>query len=190
MFFERPEIGRRAVVLQVSFKRDFANKDITDSLDECVDLARTAGVDVVEVVTASRTAPHPRSYIGEGKLVELGDRLAEHGADLLLVNHELSAGQQRNLEQSLNCRVMTRTELILCIFAEHARTYEGQLQVELAQLKHVQTRLVRGWTHLDRQKGGINLRGVGETQLELDQRMLGERMKAVQKKLGAAPSFF
>ncbi|MCZ6641166.1 MAG: GTPase HflX [Gammaproteobacteria bacterium] len=183
MFFERPETGRRAILLQVNFKSDVASFAVTDSPDECVDLARTAGVDVVEVVTASRTAPHRRSYVGEGKLNELGNRLAELGADLLLVNHELSAGQQRNLEESLKCRVMTRTELILYIFSEHARTYEGQLQVELAQLKHAQTRLVRGWTHLDRQKGGINLRGVGETQLELDQRMLGERMKAVQKKL-------
>ena len=191
MFFERPDavheaaLGRKAVLLQVNFKGDFANRDITDSLDECTDLARTAGVDVVEVVTASRMTPHPRSYVGEGKVAELGRRLAEHEADLLVINHELSAGQQRNLEQSLSCRVMTRTELILWIFSEHARTYEGQLQVELAQLKHAQTRLVRGWTHLDRQKGGTNLRGVGETQLELDQRMLGERMKAVQKKLVA-----
>ncbi|TDJ40248.1 MAG: GTPase HflX [Gammaproteobacteria bacterium] len=191
MFFERPEavrgalLGRMAVILQVNFKSEFGKKAITDSLDECADLARTAGVHVAEVVTASRVAPHPRSYVGEGKLIELGDRLTDHGADLLLVNHELSAGQQRNLEQCLSCRVMTRTELILSIFAEHARTYEGQLQVELAQLKHAQTRLVRGWTHLDRQKGGINLRGAGETQLELDQRMLGERLKAVQKKLGA-----
>ncbi len=191
MFFDRPQpvdkvvLSRRAVLLQVNFKSDFASKSRTDSLDECSDLARTAGVDVVEVVTASRTTPHPRSYVGEGKVAELGRHLAEHKADLLVVNHELSAGQQRNLEQSLSCRVMTRTELILGIFSEHARTYEGQLQVELAQLKHAQTRLVRGWTHLDRQKGGINLRGVGETQLELDQRMLGERMKAVQKKLAA-----
>ncbi|MCZ6617427.1 MAG: GTPase HflX [Gammaproteobacteria bacterium] len=184
MFFERPDAGRKAVLLQVNFKSDFARKAMTDSADECGDLARTAGVDVAEIVTASRTAPHRRSYVGEGKLVELGSRLAAHGADLLVVNHELSATQQRNLEQALCCRVMTRTELILCIFAEHARSYEGQLQVELAQLKHAQTRLVRGWTHLDRQKGGINLRGVGETQLELDQRMLSERMKAVQKKLG------
>ena len=183
MFFERPEKGRRAILLQVNFKSDMASFAVTDSPRECVDLARTAGVEVVETVTASRTKPHRRSYVGEGKLIELGNRLAALEADLLLVNHELSASQQRNLEQSLSCRVMTRTELILCIFAEHARTYEGQLQVELAQLKHAQTRLVRGWTHLDRQKGGINLRGVGETQLELDQRMLGERMKTVRKKL-------
>ena len=102
-------------------------------------------------------------------------------ADLLIVNHELGAGQQRNLEQrTAKCRVISRTELILSIFADRARTYEGQLQVELAQLKHAQTRLIRGWTHLDRQKGGIGFRGAGETQLELDQRMLGERIKATE----------
>jgi GTP-binding protein HflX len=114
---------------------------------------------------------------------ELKTLLAWADASLLLINHDLSPGQQRNLEQALNCRMITRTELILTIFAERARSHEGQLQVELAQLKHAQTRLVRGWTHLDRQKGGIGMRGAGEKQIELDQRMLAERVKATEQKL-------
>ncbi|HEY5646106.1 MAG TPA: GTPase HflX [Pseudomonadales bacterium] len=191
MFFDRPEAGRKAVVLQVHFKhqthpaaggRSLATAEEA-ALEECVELARTAEVEVVDTVTASREQPHPRSFVGPGKLEELKARLAAAGADLLIVNHDLGAGQQRNLERACDCRVMSRTELILTIFAGRARTYEGQLQVELAQLKHAQTRLVRGWTHLDRQKGGIGLRGAGETQLELDQRMLSERIKVAERKL-------
>ncbi len=183
LFFDRPEAGRQALVLQVNFRGPGAAEAGLDSKRECVELARTAGVDVVESITAVRDTPHPRSFVGSGKLDELRSRLRLTDADLLIVNHDPSAGQQRNLESELGCRVMTRTELILHIFAERARTYEGQLQVELAQLKHAQTRLVRGWTHLDRQKGGIGLRGAGETQLELDQRMLGERIKATEQRL-------
>ena len=187
MFFDRPEAGRRAVILHVHFRRaaDAGAETIGDeaALAECAELARTAAVNVVDTVTASRDHPHPRWFIGRGKLEELETRMAMADADLLILNHELGAGQQRNLEQSLKCRVLSRTELILGIFAGRARTYEGQLQVELAQLKHAQTRLIRGWTHLDRQKGGIGLRGAGETQLELDQRMLGERIKATERKL-------
>jgi GTP-binding protein HflX len=186
LFFDRPEAGRKAAVLQVNFRYSRFNGDhavYESGLDECVELARTAEIDVVESVTASRDHPHPRWFIGQGKLDELRSRMTAAGADLLIVNHELGAGQQRNLEHALKCRVLTRTELILTIFADRARTYEGQLQVELAQLKHAQTRLVRGWTHLDRQKGAINLRGAGETQLELDQRMLGERIKVAERKL-------
>lgn len=182
MFFERPEGGRKAVLLHVDLKRRGADFNV-DSVAECIELARTAEIDVTRLVTARRDAPHPRWYVGEGKLAELSTEMSAGAADLLLVNHELSAGQQRNLEQRLECRVMTRTELILHIFADRARTYEGQLQVELAQLNHAQTRLVRGWTHLDRQKGGIGLRGAGETQLELDQRMISERIKGLDKKL-------
>ena len=182
MFFERPEAGRRAVLLHVNFKGP-APGEALDTVEECAELALTAGVDITQTLSATRTAPHPRFFIGEGKLREIEACLQAADADLLLVNNELSAGQQRNLEQALHCRVMTRTELILHIFADRARTYEGKLQVELAQLKHAQTRLVRGWTHLDRQKGGIGLRGAGETQLEMDQRMLGERVKTLQKKL-------
>lgn len=187
MFFDRPEAGRKAVILHVHFRRapEPGSDSIGDeaALEECAELARTAEVDVVETVTATRDHPHPRWFIGSGKLEELKDCMKAADADLLIVNHELGAGQQRNLEQSLGCRVLTRTELILTIFAERARTYEGQLQVELAQLKHAQTRLIRGWTHLDRQKGGIGLRGAGETQLELDQRMLSDRIKSTERKL-------
>jgi len=154
-----------------------------DTVAECAELARSADIEVAALVSARRDAPHPRWYVGEGKLDELEAELASSAAELLLVNHELSPGQQRNLEIRLGCRVMTRTELILHIFADRARTYEGQLQVELAQLNHAQTRLVRGWTHLDRQKGGIGLRGAGETQLELDQRMISERIRGLEKKL-------
>jgi GTPase len=187
LFFDRPEAGRRAVLLQVNFKRPGAEANV-DAVVECAELARTASIDVAEIVTASRQAPHPRWYVGEGKLEELGATMKAVDADLLLVNHDLSAGQQRNLEKHLECRVLGRTELILHIFADRARTYEGKLQVELAQLHHAQTRLVRGWTHLDRQKGGIGLRGAGETQLELDQRMLSDRIRAVEKKLESVSS--
>jgi GTPase len=182
LFFERPEAGSRAVLLQLNFKRP-AVEDNVDTVGECAELARTAQIEVTSIVTATRVAPHPRWFVGDGKLDELEATLREHDADLLLVNHDLSAGQQRNLEKRLACRVLSRTELILHIFAERARTYEGKLQVELAQLHHAQTRLVRGWTHLDRQKGGIGMRGAGETQLELDQRMLSDRIKGVEKKL-------
>ena len=152
-------------------------------LAEAKELARSAGLRVAEVVAARRRRQHPRWLVGPGKAEELGRRLAQVGANLLLVNNDLSAGQQRNLEEALACRVMSRAELIIQIFAQRARTFEGQLQVELAQLKHAQTRLVRGWSHLDRQKGGIGLRGGGEKQLELDQRMLEGRIKAVQSRL-------
>ena len=154
--------------------------------DEFAELARSAEIEVIDVITAPRHAPHPKTFVGSGKVEEVGQLLRAAHADLLLVNHELSSGQQRNLEKALHCRVITRTELILTIFADRARSHEGQLQVELAQLKHAQTRLVRGWTHLDRQKGGgVNSRGAGEKQIELDQRMLGERVKAVEKKIAA-----
>lgn len=179
MLFERPETGDRAVILQVELKRE-----VNPEFDEFVELARSAAIDVVGNIQAKRDAPHPHSYIGRGKVDEVKALLRSTKASLLLVNHELSAGQQRNLEQALECRVITRTELILTIFADRARSHEGQLQVELAQLKHAQTRLVRGWTHLDRQKGGIGMRGAGEKQIELDQRMLSDRIKAMEKKLG------
>ncbi|XOV83613.1 MAG: ribosome rescue GTPase HflX [bacterium] len=178
MLFERPEAGNRAVVLHVEL-RGQPNPD----QDEFVELARSAEIDVVEVVCSPRDAPDARTFVGSGKVTQLKHALSAAEADLLLINHELSAGQQRNLESALNCRVITRTELILTIFADRARSHEGQLQVELAQLKHAQTRLVRGWTHLDRQKGGIGLRGAGEKQIELDQRMLSERIKSVEKKI-------
>ena len=178
MLFDRPEAGRRTLLLQVEL-RQRANPDA----QELAELARSAELAVATVATAKRDAPHPRWFIGSGKVDELKQMLAFHDADIVLVNHDLSPAQQRNLEQALECRLITRTELILTIFADRARSHEGQLQVELAQLKHAQTRLVRGWTHLDRQKGGIGLRGAGEKQIELDQRMLSERIKATQAKI-------
>lgn len=178
MLFERPEVGDRAVVLQVELK-NLENPDV----DEFIELARSAEIEVVDVIQARRDAPTPRWFVGTGKVAQARALLQTHRANLLLINHELSAGQQRNLEKEFECRVITRTELILTIFADRARSHEGQLQVELAQLKHAQTRLVRGWTHLDRQKGGIGMRGAGEKQIELDQRMLSERIKATEGKL-------
>ena len=178
LFIDRRSAGRRALLLHVEFDDAKAF-----DLAEAKELARSAGLRVAEVVAARRRRQHPRWLVGPGKAEELGRRLAQVGANLLLVNNDLSAGQQRNLEEALACRVMSRAELIIHIFAQRARTFEGQLQVELAQLKHAQTRLVRGWSHLDRQKGGIGLRGGGEKQLELDQRMLEGRIKAVQSRL-------
>ena len=178
LFIDRRSAGRCALLLHVEFDDAKAF-----DLAEAKELARSAGLRVAEVVAARRRRQHPRWLVGPGKAEELGRRLAQVGANLLLVNNDLSAGQQRNLEEALACRVMSRAELIIHIFAQRARTFEGQLQVELAQLKHAQTRLVRGWSHLDRQKGGIGLRGGGEKQLELDQRMLEGRIKAVQSRL-------
>ena len=179
MLFERPEAGRQALLLHVRFSQDAE----TDQSDELRELVTSAGMDVCGLVLARRTTPHRRWYIGSGKLEEVASEVRAAGADVLVVNHELSPTQQRNLETHLKCGVLTRTELILTIFADRARTHEGQLQVELAQCRHAQTRLVRGWTHLDRQKGGVGMRGAGETQIELDQRMLDDRIKSVQKKL-------
>ena len=178
MLFDRPEVGRRTLLLQIELRQK-ANPDA----QELSELARSAQLVVAAVITVKRDAPHPRWFVGSGKVEELAQLLRMHGADIVLVNHDLSPAQQRNLEQALDCRLITRTELILTIFADRARSHEGQLQVELAQLKHAQTRLVRGWTHLDRQKGGIGMRGAGEKQIELDQRMLSERIKATQAKI-------
>lgn len=179
MLFERPAGGRRAVLLHVRFTQAAA----TDQLAELGELATSAEMVVCGTLVARRDVPHARWFVGKGKLAELDDLLKETRADLVVVNHELSPAQQRNLEAHLHRGVLTRTELILTIFADRARTHEGQLQVELAQCQHAQTRLVRGWSHLDRQKGGVGLRGAGETQLELDQRMLDERIKSIKKKL-------
>ena len=178
MLFDRPEAGRRTLLLQIELRQK-ANPDA----QELSELARSAQLVVAAVITVKRDAPHPRWFVGSGKVDERAQLLRMHSADIVLVNHDLSPAQQRNLEQALDCRLITRTELILTIFADRARSHEGQLQVELAQLKHAQTRLVRGWTHLDRQKGGIGMRGAGEKQIELDQRMLSERIKATQAKI-------
>jgi GTP-binding protein HflX len=154
------------------------------ALDEFSELARSAGASVVGHLSARVERPNPRYFVGTGKADELREHRLALDADLILVNHALSPVQERNLEKLTECRVVDRTGLILDIFAQRARSHEGKLQVELAQLKHMSTRLVRGWTHLERQRGGaIGLRGPGETQLELDRRLLGERVKQLQKRL-------
>ena len=184
MFFDRPDAGKKALLLQIVLTDgEHRQADPDASLQELEELAGALALDVLGAVTGKRRTPHPRWYVGGGKLEELKAEVRARHADLLLVNHELSAGQQRNLERELDVRVVTRTELILHIFSDRAQTHEGQLQVELAQLEHAKTRLVRGWTHLDRQKGGIGLRGAGETQIEMDQRMLGERIKMTRRRL-------
>ena len=179
MFFERHQGGERAVLVQLQFSGE--SRDL--SLHEFEELVTSAGGLPVATVTGSRTAPHARTFIGEGKLQEVLAARDEHEAELVIFNHALSPSQERNLEQALSCRVLARTGLILDIFAQRARTHEGKLQVELAQLKHISTRLVRGWTHLERQKGGIGLRGPGETQLETDRRLLRARIKSIQARL-------
>jgi len=176
--FERAERGDRAVILHPVFKLTGP-----ESLDEFQELARSAGAEVVGVVTAPRERPDARYYVGSGKVEELEDLVRETGADLVLVSHSLSAVQERNIEKVCKCRVLDRSTLILDIFAQRAQSYEGKLQVELAQLRHLSTRLVRGWTHLERQKGGIGLRGPGETQLETDRRLVGVRIRQLNARL-------
>ena len=143
----------------------------------------SAGGRLVALVTGHRRAPAARFFVGSGKLEEIRAVKEAEGADLVVFNHPLSPSQERNLEAALECRVIARTGLILDIFAQRARTHEGKLQVELAQLQHMSTRLVRGWTHLERQKGGIGLRGPGETQLETDRRLLRARIRAIEARL-------
>ncbi|HCZ15780.1 MAG TPA: GTPase HflX [Accumulibacter sp.] len=176
---ERPSGGERAIIVQLDFGRD----DIADQLEEVRLLTRSAGATVCAVVHGRRHSPDAASYAGKGKVQEVATEVQAHEADLVIFNHELSAGQERNLERLLQCRVIDRTSLILDIFAQRAQSSEGKLQVELAQLEHLSTRLVRGWTHLERQKGGIGLRGPGETQLETDRRLLGIRVKLLKERL-------
>src|SRR6202008_2142945 len=155
-----------------------------NALGEFAELARSAGATVVGSISARVDKPNPKFFIGSGKADELRATRESSGADLILVNHALSPVQERNLEKHTECRVVDRTGLILDIFAQRARSHEGKLQVELAQCKHMATRLVRGWTHLERQRGGaIGLRGPGETQLELDRRLLQKRLEQLQKRL-------
>lgn len=157
--------------------------DALDAAEELEALARSAGADIVGRYDHRRDVPDPRTFIGSGKVAELAEQVVELGAALVLVDQPLSAAQERNLEADLQCRVLDRTGLILDIFAQRARTFEGRLQVELAQLKHVASRLVRGWSHLERQKGGIGLRGPGEKQLEMDRRMISGRIKQIERRL-------
>ncbi|MDZ4348655.1 MAG: ribosome rescue GTPase HflX [Xanthomonadaceae bacterium] len=179
--FERSRGGERALLIQPWPAR--ASHD-PEALSEFAELARSAGATVVGTLEASLARPNPATLIGSGKLTEALDLCALVDADLVLVNHPLSPVQERNLEKALGRRVVDRTGLILDIFALRARSHEGKLQVELAQLKHMSTRLVRGWTHLERQRGGsIGLRGPGETQLETDRRLLAKRVLSLQKRL-------
>ncbi len=172
----RPE---RTLLVQQRSRSD----EHSDSLEELALLAQSAGAQVFDCITGVRRTPHPATFIGKGKLEELRDSVVRHEGELVLFDHALSPVQERNLEKALQCRVLDRTGLILDIFAQRAETREGKLQVELAQLRHLSTRLVRGWTHLERQKGGIGLRGPGETQLETDRRLIGQRIKYLKKRL-------
>lgn len=176
---DRPSAGERAVLVQL----DFGQRDIPERLEEVRLLTESAGGLVCAEITGRRHSPDPKTYAGRGKVDEIGATLAAAGADLVIFNHELSPVQQRNLERALQCRVIDRTALILDIFALRAQSAEGKLQVELAQLEHLSTRLVRGWTHLERQRGGIGLRGPGETQLETDRRLLGNRVKLLKERI-------
>ncbi len=162
---------------------DFGKGDFLASLEELSLLAKSAGAEPIVSITGRRAGPDAALFVGSGKADEIGDAVADLGLDLVIVNHALSPAQQRNLERHLKVRVVDRTSLILDIFAQRAQSHEGKVQVELAQLKHLATRLVRGWTHLERQKGGIGLRGPGETQLETDRRLIGARVKMLQSKL-------
>jgi len=177
--FERPKTGERAVLVHV----DIGVKPDPDELEEFRELSTSAGAQPVALIMGSRKAPDPRVYIGQGKVEEVKQVIAAEDAELVIFNHPLSPSQERNLEKEFQCRVIDRTGLILDIFAQRARSFEGKLQVELAQLRHMSTRLVRGWTHLERQKGGIGLRGPGETQLETDRRLLNNRIAQIRRRL-------
>jgi GTPase len=179
LLFERPDSGERAVLVHLEFTGD----DEREDADEFVQLVTSAGGNPVAFVTGSRKHPDARLFVGSGKLEEIRAALAANDGELVLFNHALSPSQERNIERELQCRVLDRTGLILDIFAQRARTHEGKLQVELAQLQHMSTRLIRGWTHLERQKGGIGLRGPGESQLETDRRLLRARIKSIQARL-------
>ena len=173
MFFERPGGGERAILVHLDGQDPAAREDP----QEFQELARSAGAETVGFVNVSRHQPSAKFLIGSGKVEELHDLVKDGEVELVIFNHTLTPSQERNLERALECRVLDRTGLILDIFAQRARTHEGKLQVELAQLEHMSTRLVRGWTHLERQKGGIGLRGPGETQLETDRRLLRVRIR-------------
>jgi len=177
--FDRPGIGEQAILVHLDLNAESQREYIT----EFEELAVSAGATVRDIISARRNAPDARYFIGRGKADEIAQLVEAEEIELVLFNHSLSPSQERNLEALFKCRVLDRTGLILDIFSQRARTFEGKLQVELAQLKHLSTRLIRGWTHLERQKGGIGLRGPGETQLETDRRLLGMRIKQIKKRL-------
>ena len=174
----------RAALVGVDFGAgDFNAGDFNASLEELSLLAQSAGAVPITTITAKRSSPDAAYFVGSGKADEIGQACVDQNIEIIIFNHALSPAQQRNLEKRLNIRVLDRTSLILDIFAQRAQSHEGKLQVELAQLQHLATRLIRGWTHLERQKGGIGLRGPGETQLETDRRLIGERVKALRARL-------
>ena len=179
MFFDRPYAGEVSILVHISI----SSESERDDPSEFKELALSAGATPIAYIGGTRKQPSPSYFVGSGKLEEIGEAVRTHKAELVLFNHSLTPSQERNLEKALKCRVLDRTGLILDIFAQRARSHEGKLQVELAQLRHLSSRLKRGWTHLDRQKGGIGLRGTGETQLELDQRMIRHRIKSINKSL-------
>lgn len=177
--FDRYQGGEQAILVHISFTQ---NKQ-TEDLQEFISLVVSAGVETLQVITGNRKVPHPKYFTGEGKANEIADAVKAQNASVILFDHSLTPAQERNLERLCQCRVIDRTGLILDIFAQRARTHEGKLQVELAQLCHLSTRLVRGWTHLERQKGGIGLRGPGESQLETDRRLLRNRISQILNRL-------
>jgi len=179
LFFDRPESGELAVLVHLNLSHGQEPEDPR----EFEELVLSAGGDPVAFITGKSISPNAKFFIGTGKLQELQSVVADNKAEVVIFNHTLSPSQERNLEKELQCRVLDRTGLILDIFAQRARTFEGKLQVELAQLRHMSTRLVRGWTHLERQKGGIGLRGPGETQLETDRRLLRGRITMIEQRL-------
>jgi len=178
--FDRPQGGESAVLVSL----DFGEADYAESLEELRQLASTAGLEVRASVEGKRPKPDATYFVGSGKADEVAATLEATDSRVVVFNHDLTPSQQRNLERKLECRVVDRTGLILEIFAQRAQSFEGKLQVELAQLEHLSTRLVRGWTHLERQKGGIGMRGgPGETQIELDRRMIRDRVKSLKERL-------
>jgi GTP-binding protein HflX len=177
--------NKEAVVL---VHLNFNDINFDESEQEFIELVNSTGAKVATIVHGKRRVPDSKFYAGTGKVDEIRENVIASGATVVIFNHELSPSQERNLEEKIQCRVIARTGLILDIFARRARSHEGKLQVELAQLKHISTRLVRGWTHLERQKGGIGLRGPGETQLETDRRLLGHRIKSLKKRLSKVRS--
>jgi len=177
-------LRERCILVHLNLRARFE----ADAVEEFRRLAESAGAQVCAVVSGARATPEPATFVGRGKAEELRQLVAQHEAGLVLVNHAISPVQERNLERLVGCRVLDRTGLILDIFAQRASSHEGKLQVELAQLRHLSTRLVRGWTHLERQKGGIGLRGPGETQLETDRRLIGARIKVLRSRLGKVHS--
>jgi GTPase len=177
--FDRYQAGEQAILVHLDFPDDNTRED----LQEFEMLVDSAGITALNTITGKRSTPHPKYFVGTGKAQEVADAVKLYGANIVLFNHSLAPSQEKNIEALCQCRVVDRTTLILDIFAQRARTHEGKLQVELAQLRHISTRLIRGWTHLERQKGGIGLRGPGETQLETDRRLLRERMVNIRKRL-------